>query len=263
MFVAEDRWRTAYRPDAEAAAFFHAMTALGFSYILSAEDTGTDVRNHLNSSATEWWVVFYKADTVAPAGGLPTMFVAEDRTDHEHYERVPYAFAFRTPSGMLDFVLISVHLKPGAGSANQARRKEELAAIRAWVDANDDAEKDFIILGDMNIEDCDELREVTPSGFRSLNDECEATNTNVNGPKPYDHVMIRSRFTKEIDKKFDFRVYNLIEAMRPFWNAAAPYPGGAVSPIGLPAYDHNQFRAFYSDHHPVVFKLNIPDADDD
>ena len=75
--------------------------------------------------------------------------------------------------------------------------------------------------------------------------------------------MVRTRFTKEVDKKFDFRVYNLIEAMRPFWNAATPYPGGAVSPVGLPAYDHDRFRALYSDHHPVVFKMNIPDADDD
>lgn len=143
--------------------------------------------------------------------------------------------------------------------------QELVAAIADWIDDHDDVEKDFIILGDMNIEDFNELNDTTPSGFKSLNDECEATNTNVNGPKPYDHVMFNPQFTKEeeIDKKFDFRVYNLIEAMRPFWNSPDPYPGGSVNPIGLPAYDHNTFRSFYSDHHPVVFQMIIPEADDD
>jgi endonuclease/exonuclease/phosphatase family metal-dependent hydrolase len=250
-----------FKPDKEAAEFFQAMNALGFEYELSEEDTGPGPNNHTNRSTTEWWVVFYKADKVAPAGELPTEFLAQDRTDNEHYERVPYAFAFRTPDDKLDFVLISVHLKPNADG--KARRKEELATIAQWVDGNDNQEKDFIILGDMNIQDCDELQDATPAGFRSLNDECEATNTNVNDPKPYDQVMYRTAFTREIDKPFDFRVYNLIEAMRPFWNSTDPYPGGSVNPIGMPAYDHDEFRAFYSDHHPVVFKMTMPAVDDD
>ena len=250
-----------FKPDKEAAGFFLAMTSLGFDYELSEEDTGTGPDKHNNGSATEWWVVFYKADKVAPAAGLPTEFLDQDRTDNVHYERVPYAFAFRTPDNKLDFVLISVHLMPDAGG--KARRAEELATIAGWVDGHDAQEKDFIILGDMNMEDCDELGAATPAGLLSLNDECEATNTNVNAPKPYDQVMYRPAFTREIDRPFDFRVYNLIEAMRPFWNSTDPYPGGSLNPIGLPAYDHNKFRAFYSDHHPVVFKMLVPAVDDD
>lgn len=252
-----------FKPDQEAAEFFNAMTALGFAYRLSVEDTGTGSVNHTNSSATEWWVVFYKAGRVEIADDLPTEFLADDRTDHEHYERVPHAFAFRTVDDRLDFVLLSVHLKPGSGAAAKARRQEELTAIAEWVDDHDVKEKDFIILGDMNIEDCDELQSATPPEFSSLNEKCVATNTNVNGPKPYDHVMYRPAFTKEIDKAFDFRVFNLIEAMRPFWNSTDPYPGGSVNPIGLPAYDHNKFRVFYSDHHPVVFKMTVSETDDD
>ena len=182
--------------------------------------------------------MFYKADTVKIADGLPTAFLADDRTAHAHYDRVPHAFAFRT----LD---------------------EKLDAIRAWVDAHDIVEKDFIILGDMNFQNCDELEAAIPRGYRSLNNECRATNTNVRDPKPYDHVMVRSRFMPEVDKKFDFRVYNLIEAMRPFWNSSDPYPGGSVNPIDLPVYDHDRFRALYSDHHPVVFKMTVPAVDDD
>ena len=254
---------TNFKPDKESAAFFNAMISFGFEYILSVEDTGTGEASHINRSATEWWVVFYKAEKVKIADDLPTGFLADDRTDHVHYERVPHAFAFRTLNNNLDFVLISVHLKPGRSNDNKKRRKEELNTIAEWVNDKDDKEKDFIILGDMNIEDYNELQDATPDGFYSLNDECEATNTSVKSPKPYDHVMYRPAFTKEIDKKFDFKVINLIDVMRPFWDSNDSYPGGTKNQIGLSEYDHDRFRAFYSDHHPVVFKLNVLQTDDD
>ena len=76
-------------------------------------------------------------------------------------------------------------------------------------------------------------------------------------------IWLSFALTGEIDEKFDLRVFNLIEAMRPYWNSPDPYPGGSINPIGFPEYDHNSFRAFYSDHHPVVFKLNLPAEDDD
>lgn len=253
---------TPFKPDGESAEFFEAMRACGFDYKLSEEDTGKGETNHKNSTATEWYAVFYKESKLDIADDLPNGFLANDRTAHPHYDRVPYAFGFREKNSRLDFVLISVHLRPGA-SADE-RRKEELATIAKWVLANDDHEKDFIILGDMNIEDAEELDDVAPRGFRSLNNECRATNTNVFGPKPYDHVMLKSATTKkEVDRRFDFQVYNLIEAMRPFWDNAGTYPGGALNPIGLPRYAHDRFRGFYSDHHPVVFRMLVPESDDD
>ena len=54
---------------------------------------------------------------------------------------------------------------------------------------------------------------------------------------------------------FDLAVVDLVAAMRPFWTVAAPYPGDP--------YDHNEFRKHYSDHHPVVFRVNVPAVDDD
>ena len=167
-----------FRPDVEATEFFDAMTALGYEYELSVEDTGTRPANHNNGTGTEWWVVFYKDNKVKIADELPTEFLADDRTENDHYERVPHAFAFRTLEGELDFVLISVHLKPGGSSSDKARRKVELDAIADWVDDHDDDEKDFIILGDMNIEDCDELEDVTPAGFVSSR------------PCPYGHELM-------------------------------------------------------------------------
>lgn len=248
----------AFKPDPQAARFFDAMRQHGFSFVLSEEDTGTGDTIHLNSTATEWWVTFYKPGKVRPAPDLPGGFLAGDRSNHPDYERVPYAFPFRAADGTADFVLISVHLMPGDGRADAARRKQELGAIKRWIDAQNVKEKDYVILGDMNIENATELRSVTPTGFISLNDECRPTNTTPKGPKPYDHVMIHPVYTKEIDWQFDFQVVNLINAMRPYWKkqSSARYPGDEP-------YDHNEFRKNYSDHHPVLFRLSLPTRDDD
>lgn len=257
----------AFRPDPEATAFFDQMKGLGFQYILSEEDTGKSETNHNNGSATEWFVAFYKPSRVSTANDLRSEFLASDRTANANFDRVPYAFGFRTPDRRMDFVLISVHLRPSAGTANAARRKHELASIAQWVQSRPGSEKDYIILGDMNIENATELLSATPAGFQSINffkrdanhpnDYCLNTNTNVNGPKPYDHVMLNAGHTREYDAQFGFKVIDLIEAMRAGWLSRSnePYPGDP--------YDHTAFRMTYSDHHPVVFQLRIPARDDD
>ena len=245
-----------YKPSPAAAEFFEEMKTLGFLYAMSEEDTGTGERIHLNSSATEWWVVFFKTNKVELAPDLPTGFLADDRSNHPDYERVPFAFGFRTVDGKADFVLISVHLMPGKEAAAKQRRLHELQSIDRWIRSRNQEEKDFIILGDMNIENTAELDAATPEGYLSLNKDCLPTNTNVRGPKPYDHVMFSTVYTTEIDQEYGFKVINLIEQMRPFWNSAEQYPGDP--------YNHNAFRAYYSDHHPVVFRIRtLATGDDD
>lgn len=240
---------SAFRPDVEAARFFDEMALHGFDFVLSDEDTGTGDSSHVNSTATEWFVTFYKPEKVDVADDLPHGFLAADRYNNDHYERVPYAFSFRASEGN-DFVLISVHLQPGA--SNDERRLEELTAIYGWIDDNDASEKDFIILGDMNIEDCGELQVMLAVGYSSLNSSCLPTNTNVRGPKPYDHV-----FHKGMAELQDgFEVIDLIEAMRVPWAMSSneAYPGEP--------YNHNGFRVRYSDHHPVSFRINSVNDDD-
>ncbi len=252
---------TPYKADVEAASFFKAMAEKGFEHKLSEEDTGTGEEIHKKSSATEWWVSFYKPDKVGLATDLPGGFLADDRSNHPDYERVPYAFPFRDIGGSLDFVLISVHLMPGGNEEGTARRKQEIQAIYQWIEANNSKEKDFIILGDMNIEDEEELADVLPEGYESLNNECRRTNTLINdkpgnGAKPYDHIMYHSTFTaKEVDLQFDCQVINLIDAMKASWTAPETYPGEP--------YVHNLFKQYYSDHHPVRFQLIPPQQDDD
>jgi hypothetical protein len=169
-----------YSADPEAAQFLQSMQDKGFSYLLSEEDTGPGDAIHLASTATEWWITFYKPASVYYAPDLPHGFISEDRSNNDSFERVPYAFPFRTLSNSLDFVLISVHLQPGDLRSDQQRRFEELSAIARWVDLNDHTEKDFIVLGDMNLKDKQELFSSVQESYSSLNAECYPTNTNPN-----------------------------------------------------------------------------------
>jgi endonuclease/exonuclease/phosphatase family metal-dependent hydrolase len=243
-----------YSADPEAAEFFKAMQDKGFVYHLSEEDTGTNNKIHTSGTSTEWWVAFYKPQSVEYANDLPCGFLADDRSNNKDFERVPYAFAFRTPNDSVNFVLISVHLKPGKNKSDKKRRSQELSAIAKWIDKNDSQEKDFIILGDMNIQNVNELVAVTPDGFVSLNDECYATNTNLKKPKPYDHVMYNPVHTDEIDTQKDIHVIALVEAVKPYWKSKkVAFPGKP--------YKHNLFRKYYSDHNPIVFNMSTSGSD--
>jgi len=242
---------TPYEADPEAKEFVDAMAGHGFEYRLSEEDTGTNEDIHSNSSSTEWFVVFYKPDKLIVDDELITGFLADDRSDHPSFERVPYAFSFQTIDDGVDFTLISVHLKPGSGTADKARRKEELEAIAQWIDINDSIEKDFIIVGDMNINNQAELQYLLPPGYNSLNKDCLPTNLSSSG-KPYDHVMYHVSHTGA-ELTGSFEIVDLKEVMRPYWKETTPYPEN----------DLNLFYQYYSDHKPLVFTLVSDGSDDD
>lgn len=261
----------ALKVDDGATNFFLAMADAGFKkHVLSEEDTGPGDKQHNNSAATEWFVAFYKSDRVCSAwdegcGDLSKGgFIARDLTANADHDRVPFAFPFRALRGnagaKTDFVLISVHLRPDDGKADKRRRQHELKSIAAWIDGQIDqqveaTERDFIILGDMNIQDCEELEEIIPTGLMSLNDECRDT-VPSNASKPYDHVMFAPERTTEIDRTYDLRVIDLVKKMRPRWSVVGngAYPG---SP-----YKSRIFPKYFSDHHPVHFRVIIKSDDD-
>lgn len=60
-------------------------------------------------------------------------------------------------------MIISVHLPPG--KKDSTLRREELEEIASWVHSNDEKEHDFIIMGDMNIENSEELKKASPNGY--------------------------------------------------------------------------------------------------
>ena len=249
---------TSYKPDVEARRFFEAMSSYGFDYILSEEDTGTNDTIHLNSAATEWFVTFFKPDKVQYEPSLPKGFLSEDRSNNDKYERVPYATPFKAKATGDDFVLISVHLQPGTSKKDERRRKGELFEVAKWIEENDSVERDFFVLGDMNFEDCDEISKILPDALSALNagDSCLMTNTNVNSPRPYDNAIYPTSNTSSLFLGGQFEVIDLIDEMEDDWfeDFTTPYPG---SP-----YNHNAFRARYSDHHPVRFKVVLTGDDD-
>lgn len=248
---------TAFEADEHSAAFFDEMGSRGFTPILSEEDTGSSTLVHGPGTGTEWWVAFFRSDRVKPADDLPHGFLADDRHQHSVYVRVPYAFAFRTLNDAADFVLVSVHLEKD----DRNLRKAELAEIADWVSENDAEEKDFIVLGDMNIHSADELEEACPDGFVSLNAECGATNTSPTGPKPYDHVMYRPDYSaREVDEGHGFWLIDLVETMEDYWQDS--HPGETYPGYNAPG-DSNLFPQYYSDHNPIEFQLAISGPDDD
>jgi hypothetical protein len=251
-----------YTADPEAKAFSDSMASRGFKFLLSEEDTGTGQSIHSAGTGTEWFICFYDSLSLKAAPDLPHGFVAGDRSDNPDYERVPCAFAFRTVMGKNDFVVISVHLNPGDKQADQARRKHEVASAFQWISTHNQVEKDFIILGDMNIENKNELTAIMPDGMKSLNDECRVTNTLINntppdyGGKPYDQIFYFPAFSNDdIDTAFDCEVIDLKKLMKSYWKGPDPYPGDP--------YIHDLFRQYYSDHNPLIFKIRILDQDDD
>jgi hypothetical protein len=244
---------TPYVVNDNAQAFADAMAARGFLYVLSPEDTGPGTTLHGGTSHTEWFITFYKSAMLAPAADLPNTFLADDRSQHPVYRRVPYAASFRTLDGNLDFTLINVHLHPGSGK--KPERKAELEAIGDWVADHAGSETDVFILGDMNIEHVAELNDAAPEGWESLNDQCAKTNT-ASTSKPYDHVLCRADALDVVDTAYDFQVLDLIDAMRGLWpGAAGSYPGDPYSTSVFPPY--------YSDHHPVAWRMTIGAEDDD
>lgn len=223
--------------DSESRAFFNAMTAEGYSYILSPEDTGTGDTIHTNSAATEWFVAFYKPSKLTP---LRSGYVAYDRSNHPDYERVPYSFTFRTRDGM-DFTVVSTHLKPGNTSSDRARRYHELTTLMDWADDEIyyTGEEDMIILGDMNVYDCNTLDYYISGRYVRANTKCQ--NSNLKFTEPYDQVIYRSAHTY---------IYN--------YHPVNMYNAFYVSPY----ISNSEMIARYSDHHPVFFSIGGYGDDD-
>jgi hypothetical protein len=249
------------RPQPIVTDFFKEMQKAGFDkFWLSEEDTGPVEDNNNNGSATEWWVAFYMSEIWQADPSLPHGFLDNDLTNNKTWDRVPYAFSFKSYDSTFDFVIVSVHLRPGAEPANKKRRGQEIKGIKAWIEEqkSQTLERDFVIAGDCNLEDQAELKKNESPQFRSLNtDAAWKTNTNLAAPKPYDHVFVDPADSQEISILNNFEVIDLKGAVRFSWeHAAVDFPGG-------PNYNHNLFRFYYSDHMPVSFVVDLPNQDDD
>ena len=242
---------TKYDADKESQGFHEVMLKNGFSSWLSREDTGP-TKNHTNSSASEWWIAYYKQDVVPDTlDNEPYGFLSDTLVGNSVFKRVPYSFAFQSRDGSSSFNLISVHLNPGGSSKESLIRSKEFEGIRHWIDKERTSNCDFIILGDCNIEDKDELKSIEGTVFNndfiSLNDVCHSTNTKMYEDslkgKPYDHVFVNSCLEEDLVEN-TFHVIDLEAFIRDLGLGEVFFP-----------YEHNFFRTRLSDHVPVEFKL--------
>jgi endonuclease/exonuclease/phosphatase family metal-dependent hydrolase len=239
---------TPHKKDNESAAFVQEMEGKGFSYWLSEEDTGP-TKNHTPTTASEWWIVFYRNTKVLPDTLRCKGFVSTPLVNNSVYERVPYAFPFKAVKGALNFTLVSVHLKPGDSADEIATRQNELKELFHWTSTQQESNKDFFVLGDCNIYNKSEFDHFRMQHQYSLNEACHSTNTKMYESaakgQPYDHVFYTSA-SKEDLIPFSFRVVDLkkeiLEHTKPGQFSFDPYV-------------HDDFRTLFSDHVPVSFQL--------
>ncbi len=274
--------------DVEAKAFVDAMKGVGFDGVeLSAEDTGP-TKNHTNTTASEWYTAFFKSAKVEIAQDLPQGFLARKLAGHSVYSRVPHAFGIRArhngkPS--VDMVLVSVHLHATGDDEPKrrckARRIREFRYINQWVSQKKknhaSQEKDYFVLGDMNIEDLEEVNAFMgqppewletelaateplvdietpedPSSFamlrmvKSMNYAPETKTlkgTNIKRDKPYDHVMHYTTTTLDIEPTLQ-----IVDLARTFNLESFPKA--------------NDFVQAYSDHNPLRFVVKLTEDRD-
>lgn len=240
--------KTAYKADKESGAFVAEMTKRGFSYWLSEEDTGP-TKNHTPTTASEWWIVFYKKEKVLPDTVRCHGFVSQPLVANTTFDRVPYAFPFKSVHGKSNFTLVSVHLHPDDGKADVVERKAELDYLMSWMTSLKESNKDVYVLGDCNIYDQKEFVDYKTKHITSLNEACVSTNSLQYGDaakgEPYDHVFYTSYSNEDLIKN-SFKVIDLKAEILKL------VPAGTYQ---LEPYVHDDFRTKFSDHLPVSFKL--------
>lgn len=237
-----------FKKDPESASFVEEMSKKGFSYWLSSEDTGPR-KNHTPTTASEWWIAFYRPQTVEPDSARCHGFISHPLVNNPHFERVPYAFPFRSKDKKTNFTLVSVHLQPGNGSEDRLRRKGEIKELLEWSTSQWESNKDFFVLGDCNIYDQNEMLPFQSTGVHTLNINFASTNTKMyesaSKGEPYDHVFHFAQSTEDVLPN-SFEVIDLMSALKPHQSSIS---------FSLEPYNHDLFRTTFSDHVPVRFKI--------
>jgi outer membrane protein OmpA-like peptidoglycan-associated protein len=238
--------KQSYKADIESKAFVDAMENQGFSYWMSTEDTGP-TKNHVNSTASEWWITFYRKNVIVPDSSRFYGFLDNTLAGSSKFERVPFCMPFKSLDDRSTFSLISLHLKPGNGPAARERRSNEIKVLFDWIESQPELNKDFIVLGDCNIYKKEEFEKYESKGVFSLNKKCYSTNTkhyeDSEKGKPYDHVFYNTFSENEIIKS-SFVVVDIMKIIRQL-NTYEIFP--------YEPYEHDLFRTHFSDHAPVSF----------
>lgn len=212
-----------YKPDEESKSFFEAMKNVGFNYVLSESDTGSGEEVETNSASTEWFVVFYKPEE---ASVINNYFIESDISNNKFFKRVPYNFIIEDKDNKKQYNFVSVHLNPGNSLEDREYREGEIKQLKKWSLLQNNG---TIILGDMNIYDCERLNKWVQPILNIGDKDCEGTN--LKQDKPYDQVLYRNVDISDVTVTNLYEYYKLGDM---YWRDVSKY---------------------YSDHHPIHFTL--------
>ena len=240
--------------DEHSAQFFQFMEGHGFRWALSESGTGKPEPPG-GGNAQEWPAVFYRDDEVRFVDEQSS-FLSSQTIENTVFDRVPYAFHFAAHDGSMDFTVINSHLTQGRSSVNATERQAELNAIARWCAQTTAAtnERDFLIVGDLNLKDQVETMALLPAGFAALNSNGTSTTmSNTNGGSPYDNVLYQTSATANdlVLGNSQFTVLDLRVLANTHWDVPGSPPTG------------DDFSILFSDHKPVVFEMRYGAQDDD
>ncbi|MBI1729064.1 hypothetical protein HYR53_00390 [Candidatus Acetothermia bacterium] len=250
--------------DIEAEDFVKSVQkAPSFIYHVSESDTGSDETHH-DILANDWYIAFYNSNKLMLTESLPHGFLSSHIYGNSDFDRVPYAFSFKTTHGGSDFVMISVHLHEGdyknvnntRDHSDQEKRQIELNSIVNWIQSHKREEHDYFIVGDFNFQDLEEIQEDVPANFESLNSNGCFTNHAEVG-KPFDDVLFEEQISAtQIDTSYGLKIFDLVNFVE---STDFQEKDCQTQPSEVPY----KFNSRYSDHNLIKFRLIIPDKDDD
>ena len=264
--------------DKQSLEFVEAMKNVGLDGVMLGTDNTGPNRNHINTPAAEWPLLFYKTSRIKPNLSLPSGFIADKLAGNPVFSRVPYAFGLSTIDNNFDFVVISVHLFAYNSTQgvlySKARRVAEFQVIAGWIEWQKDNhisnEKDYFVMGDMNLEDVEEYDgffgdvsvNLKPFVSRIFNEQEKSHGalqkldyksmnssgsrgsehiypTNIGLNKPFDHIMY-DEINTTADMMSDLEVVDIAKFLK-----LSSFPTSRA------------FIQQYSDHNPIRMQIKI------
>lgn len=157
------------------------------------------------------------------------------------FHRVPLTATFRCRAGGPDFRVVCLHLKAGREPEDRARRHDEIAAVRAWLEGLRDSpgeDGDIVVMGDFNHDPrAEEASLWSAGGFARFMTPRGNSRSIVHFNRQIDHILPLAGFD-------EIETHSL--AVR--------------NEQGL--RDREAWRRVYSDHFPLTVDL-APVPDDD
>jgi len=198
------------------------------------------------ADTSQWVGVAWNSSVVKPVGNIFQVPVSHARSsqDSNRWDRNLHAMMFSAGKGKTDFVVLVVHLKASASASYAKHRGEEIGEfVKKTADLHKafPGEKDFIVLGDTNIQNADEpaLAALEKAGFQDLNKTDLDTHT-AKGVQPFSRVFVPKNQPEFARSK--------LEVLSAFQKKEK--------------LSFAEFRARYSDHYLVVAPIQLV-ADDD